>query len=121
MITLIAASTEASVTRVMDILTPLGLDTRAVPSEEAAIETLRQEICGLAVIVGDPATVSRICRRIRELDGILPILVTGPFEVAEARIEVLNHGADDVVAWPCAREEFLARVRTLIRRNPAQT
>jgi two-component system response regulator MprA len=60
-----------------------------------------------------------VCRRLRA-DGGVPILVlTARDEVAD-RVRGLDAGADDYLVKPFAVDEFLARVRALLRRRNAE-
>jgi two-component system response regulator MprA len=59
-----------------------------------------------------------VCRRLRE-SGDMPILMlTARDEIAD-RVEGLDAGADDYLVKPFAVDEFLARVRALLRRREA--
>lgn len=58
-----------------------------------------------------------VCRRLREGDDQTPILMlTARDEVAD-RVRGLDAGADDYLVKPFAPDEFLARVRALLRRH----
>lgn len=59
-----------------------------------------------------------VCRRIRDAEMSVPILMlTAKDEVSE-RVKGLDLGADDYVVKPFALEELLARTRALLRRKP---
>ncbi|HZQ37231.1 MAG TPA: response regulator transcription factor [Dehalococcoidia bacterium] len=57
-----------------------------------------------------------VCRRLRE-DGDVPILMLTARDATADRVRGLDSGADDYLAKPFAYEEFLARVRALLRRR----
>lgn len=57
-----------------------------------------------------------ICRRIRASDDVPILMLTAKDEVAD-RVRGLDTGADDYLVKPFALEEFLARVRALLRRH----
>jgi DNA-binding response OmpR family regulator len=60
-----------------------------------------------------------VCRRLREESDVPIIVVTA--RVAEAdRIEGLELGADDYLTKPFSPRELVARVRTVLRRAPAE-
>lgn len=61
-----------------------------------------------------------LCRKIRELEIVLPILVLTARAETETKVEVLLAGADDYVVKPFSFEELLARIHALLRR-PTQT
>ncbi len=57
-----------------------------------------------------------ICRRIRER-RLVPILMLTAKGQVEDKVKGLDSGADDYLVKPFALEEFLARVRALLRRS----
>ena len=59
-----------------------------------------------------------VCRRIRAEKDIPVLMLTARDEVAD-RVKGLDLGADDYLVKPFALEEFLARVRALLRRRKA--
>ncbi|HLZ72123.1 MAG TPA: response regulator transcription factor [Dehalococcoidia bacterium] len=61
-----------------------------------------------------------VCRRLRD-DGDIPILMLTARDATADRVRGLDSGADDYLAKPFAYEEFLARVRALLRRRAPQT
>ena len=95
----------------------------------AAGETEAMRIVGTnspdAVIVDLPAcewTALAVCRRLRETQKHLPLLVLSPGDSARDRVAGLDAGADDYLVHPFAVDEFLeflARVRALLRRSDA--
>jgi DNA-binding response OmpR family regulator len=61
------------------------------------------------------------CERLRA-DGVrTPLLLLTALDSIENRVEGLDAGADDYVVKPFALEELLARIRSLLRRETAQT
>ncbi len=61
-----------------------------------------------------------VCRRLRG-EGDVPILILSVREEEADKVEALNLGADDYLTKPFGIEEFLARVRALLRRSGAGT
>src|SRR3989442_7148453 len=58
-----------------------------------------------------------VCRRLRA-EGDVPILMLTARDGVDARVEGLDSGADDYLVKPFERQEFLARLRALLRRRP---
>jgi DNA-binding response OmpR family regulator len=58
-----------------------------------------------------------VCRRLRS-DGDVPILMLTARAETEDRVTGLDSGADDYLVKPFERQEFLARIRALLRRRP---
>ncbi|MFZ5644858.1 MAG: response regulator transcription factor [Bacillota bacterium] len=61
-----------------------------------------------------------VCRRIRAEKDVPVLMLTARDEVAD-RVKGLDIGADDYLVKPFALEEFLARVRALLRRKKVST
>ncbi|MCL6612092.1 MAG: response regulator transcription factor [Peptococcaceae bacterium] len=59
-----------------------------------------------------------VCRRIRAESDVPVLMLTARDDVAD-RVKGLDLGADDYLVKPFALEEFLARVRALLRRQKA--
>jgi two-component system response regulator MprA len=57
-----------------------------------------------------------ICRRIRSIDDVPVLMLTARDEVAD-RVRGLDAGADDYLVKPFSVDEFLARIRALLRRR----
>ncbi|MEX0682139.1 MAG: response regulator transcription factor [Dehalococcoidia bacterium] len=60
-----------------------------------------------------------VCRTLRERGVRTPILMLTARDTVEDRVLGLDSGADDYLVKPFAFAELLARVRALIRREPA--
>ena len=58
-----------------------------------------------------------VCRQLRA-DGDVPILILTARTETEDRVTGLDSGADDYLVKPFERNEFLARIRALLRRRP---
>ncbi|MFW6075208.1 MAG: response regulator transcription factor, partial [Chloroflexota bacterium] len=58
-----------------------------------------------------------VCRRIRERDGDVPILMLTARDDIDDRVTGLDAGADDYLVKPFAFPELLARIRALLRRH----
>ena len=60
-----------------------------------------------------------ILRTIRERGIKTPVLLLTARDGIEDRVKVLDYGADDYLVKPFAFDELMARIRVLLRRNPA--
>ena len=58
-----------------------------------------------------------ICRELRKKKITTPILMLTARDAVEDKVQGLDMGADDYLTKPFAFNEFLARVRALLRRN----
>jgi two-component system KDP operon response regulator KdpE len=101
-------------------LTARGFMVETRPEGESALRTfswLRPDLVVLDLNLPgiDGLTV---CRRIREQSDV-PILILSVREEEADKVEALNLGADDYLTKPFGIEEFLARVRALLRRSGA--
>ncbi|MBY0550544.1 MAG: response regulator transcription factor [Candidatus Obscuribacterales bacterium] len=59
-----------------------------------------------------------ICRQYRAQGGVVPILFLTGKSDPKSRVTGLDSGADDYLCKPFDTNEFLARVRALLRRTP---
>jgi two-component system OmpR family response regulator len=60
-----------------------------------------------------------VCRRARQAGCWTPVLMVTARDAVSDRVRGLDIGADDYLSKPFSLEEFLARVRALIRRGAA--
>lgn len=60
-----------------------------------------------------------VCRELRASGNSVPILMLTARDAVENRIAGLNGGADDYLVKPFDFRELLARIRALLRRQPA--
>ena len=60
-----------------------------------------------------------VCRRLRQVNAQLPILLLTARDRVPDRVAGLDAGADDYLVKPFAFDELLARVRALLRRTRA--
>jgi len=58
-----------------------------------------------------------VCRRIREVNTSIPVLILTAKDATEDKIKGLDAGADDYVTKPFSFAELSARVRALLRRG----
>ena len=62
---------------------------------------------------------TEVCRRIR-MESDVPIIMLTAMDGVPNRVAGLDMGADDYMTKPYAIEELLARIRTNLRRHPAE-
>jgi heavy metal response regulator len=60
-----------------------------------------------------------VCRQLRDSGSSVPVIMLTARDTVEDRIEGLDTGADDYLTKPFHFRELLARVRALLRRQPA--
>lgn len=60
------------------------------------------------------------CRRVRETGSTMPMLLLTARDAIEDRVTGLDSGADDYLTKPFSFAELAARIRALIRRDPAE-
>lgn len=58
-----------------------------------------------------------VCKRIRELNSEVPVLVLTGVDTTKSRVELLNAGADDYLTKPFDIQELHARINALLRRR----
>jgi two-component system OmpR family response regulator len=61
-----------------------------------------------------------VCRRLRDAGRWVPVLMLTARDRVEDRVRGLDAGADDYLTKPFALTELFARVRALVRRQPAE-
>jgi DNA-binding response OmpR family regulator len=62
-----------------------------------------------------------LCRKLRQEKVMIPILVLTAKDTIKDKVLGLDSGADDYLTKPFAFEEFLARVRAILRKRDSQT
>ena len=62
-----------------------------------------------------------VLTELREKGSSVPVMMLTAKAEIEDRVEGLNRGADDYLPKPFATQEFLARVKALVRRNAGYT
>jgi len=96
-----------------------GYRVTHVISGEAALETLWNENCALVVLDLMLPGIDgiEVCRRIRRLDPKLPVLMLTARGEDRDRIRGLTVGADDYLTKPFNLDEFMLRVKGMLRRS----
>ena len=96
-----------------------GYEVRTAGDGPAALAACGDFVPDLVVLdLGLPGMDGiEVCRAIRE-QGDVPILILTARAETDDRVAGLDSGADDYLVKPFERQEFLARVRALLRRRP---
>jgi len=90
-----------------------------VTNGEAAIESLVREEFALVVLDLMLPGIDgvQVCRRLRRIDPRLPVLMLTARGEEKDRIAGLAAGADDYLTKPFSLDEFLLRVKGMLRRS----
>jgi two-component system response regulator MprA len=96
-----------------------GYEVRTALDGVAALDAAAEFFPDLVVLdLGLPRLDGiEVCRRLRA-DGDVPILILTARTETDDRVTGLDSGADDYLVKPFERQEFLARIRALLRRRP---
>jgi two-component system, OmpR family, KDP operon response regulator KdpE len=100
-------------------LTGRGYEVSIALDDRDVTEAVKDGSYDLFVLLLDFATIDldglAICRQIREAT-LAPIIVLSAIGSEQTKIKAFDLGADDYVQMPFSMEEFLARVRSALRR-----
>ena len=58
-----------------------------------------------------------VCRRLRENDNLIPIIIVSAIDELKEKIKLLNIGADDYLTKPFGNDEVKAHVQAVLRRS----
>jgi DNA-binding response OmpR family regulator len=96
-----------------------GYQVRTAGDGVTALDAAAEFIPDLVVLdLGLPRLDGiEVCRQLRA-DGDVPILILTARTETDDRVTGLDSGADDYLMKPFERQEFLARIRALLRRRP---
>ncbi|MGB8279035.1 MAG: response regulator transcription factor [Methylovirgula sp.] len=107
---------------IVDLLTLEGFPCQVAEDGAKALALFQQskpDLCVFDVMM--PAMDGlTLCREIRRLDPLVPILLLSARGEETDRVRGLDVGADDYVAKPFGARELIARVRAALRRAKAQ-
>ena len=100
------------------VLVDEGHDVVTIPSGERAL-TVDLDAARLVVLdLGLPGVGGiDVCSHLRRRGSTVPVLMLTARAEVQDRVRGLDAGADDYVTKPFALDEFLARVRALVRRS----
>jgi DNA-binding response OmpR family regulator len=96
-----------------------GYEVRTAGDGIAALDVAAEFFPDLVVLdLGLPRLDGiEVCRQLRA-EGDVPILILTARTETDDRVTGLDSGADDYLVKPFERQEFLARIRALLRRRP---
>jgi two-component system alkaline phosphatase synthesis response regulator PhoP len=96
-----------------------GYEVHAVGDGQAALDWLQDRRCGLVVLDVMLPQVDgyTVCRSMRERGDNTPVLFLTARGDPQDRIHGLEAGGDDYLAKPFHLQEFLLRVRAILRRR----
>jgi two-component system, OmpR family, response regulator MprA len=96
-----------------------GYDVRTAGDGVEALDAAARFIPDLVVLdLGLPRLDGiDVCKQLRA-EGDVPILILTARTETDDRVTGLDSGADDYLVKPFERQEFLARIRALLRRRP---
>ncbi len=107
---------------IVDLLTLEGFPCQVAEDGAKALALFQQskpDLCVFDVMM--PAMDGlTLCREIRRLDPLVPILLLSARGEETDRVRGLDVGADDYVAKPFGARELIARVKAALRRAKAQ-
>lgn len=88
-------------------------------SGQQALTLIRSESWDLVLLDWSLPDFSgvEVCRRVRQANLAMPVLMLTARDDVRERVEALDSGADDYLTKPFSLEELLARVRARLRRT----
>ncbi|TAL81612.1 MAG: response regulator transcription factor [Beijerinckiaceae bacterium] len=107
---------------IVDLLTLEGLPCLVAEDGVKALALFKQsrpDLCVFDVMMPNMDGLT-LCREIRRLDPLVPILLLSARGEETDRVRGLDVGADDYVAKPFGARELVARIRAALRRAKAQ-
>jgi len=99
-----------------------GYSVDVATTGEEALWAAREHPYDAMVLDGmiPPPDGFEVCRRLRAEEHWVPVLMLTARDRVEDRVSGLDAGADDYLTKPFALTELFARVRALVRRQPAE-
>jgi two-component system response regulator PrrA len=100
-----------------------GFSVVLAESGRAALEAVRNRSPDLVVldISMDGLSGIEVCRRLRDDDNDVPVLMLSALDEVSDRIAGLQAGGDDYLVKPFALQELVLRLGALLRRRPPAT
>lgn len=97
-----------------------GYEVLSAMDGAQALQTLEAELPDLVVldIMMPEMDGLEVCRRLREWSQ-LPVIMLSALDDESDKVQCLDLGADDYITKPFGKDEFIARVRAVMRRVEA--
>lgn len=94
-----------------------GYDVQEAATGNEAIALMEHTIPSLVILdlVMPGMSGDEVCTWIRERSDV-PVIVLSAYNEEDLKVRALDAGADDYVIKPFAQEEFMARIRAVMRR-----
>jgi DNA-binding response OmpR family regulator len=113
-------ATDAACVAGPGLLEQYGHRVDAVAGTAAGLERLESGTYDIVIVQASPQTESwRVCERIRRYSG-RPLIVISPNADADACVRAISAGADFFLRKSCGPMELIARVSSLLQRQPQQ-
>jgi two-component system, cell cycle response regulator CtrA len=96
-----------------------GISSECAISGRAALEFIRLYNYDLVLMDLQQSDVPahEVVRMMRAASLKIPVMVVSDAATSEAKVKVLDQGADDFLVTPCDTQELLARIRAVVRRS----
>jgi pilus assembly protein CpaE len=100
------------------VLTGVGYTVTTITDPDEAFSRVGDHQLAILDVVSGPKSAVDLCREIRSTPSLaaIPVLCVGQSDNVEERIQLLEAGADDVMAKPFDARELEARVEALLLR-----
>jgi two-component system, OmpR family, KDP operon response regulator KdpE len=112
---------EPQILRVMRASLPArGYEVRTASDGDEALDEIGKQMPDIIILdlVMPGMSGLEVCRRVREFSAV-PVIVLSAKGSESDKVAALDLGADDYVTKPFGMDELLARVRAVMRRQPA--
>jgi two-component system, OmpR family, KDP operon response regulator KdpE len=97
-----------------------GYEVRTASDGDEALDEIGKQMPDIIILdlVMPGMSGLEVCRRVREFSAV-PVIVLSAKGSESDKVAALDLGADDYVTKPFGMDELLARVRAVMRRQPA--
>ena len=121
-VSVLVADDDPAIRKLLSVnLSQRNYDVHEAQNGEDVLNFLRQQIPDLLILdlVMPVLNGDEICAWVRGRGSDVPIIVLSAYNEEDLKVRALDAGADDYVTKPFKTEEFLARLRALMRRSNA--